>query len=183
MLDKSTLADSLEVIFLDVPADDQEGKTKEDQASEIAAAISDYLAEAVIGMPPSGTGSSITFPAAAALSASIIIPDATDATVGTMFETVLTTALLTATSVSLGKADGTPVPPGTQILLEIGGPPIVPPIFNGIFGTDDQTAKDAAIDIADAIHNSVSTILYNGIHMIPSPAGPIPVPMVPMKIK
>lgn len=177
MLNKLNLKNDLQAIF-----DDLSDKSAADRAKEIGKAIQTYLGDALVGLPPAGTGSGITFPGAAALSSLIQIPSPS-AVAGPLFAATFITALAIACAASIGKMDGAPIPPGTAIVSEIGFPSIVPVILAGAFSTDDQTSEKAAGKIADAIHNSVTTILFTVTQLVPTPAGPAPLPIPGIIIK
>lgn len=155
-----------------------EGATKSEINESIGKAIQSYLDSAVI----SATMSKVSFPLAKTLPKEMIIPEPGEIA-GTSFETNLQTAITKALSTSIGDCSGTPIPPGTKIVSEVGMPPIVPPIFIGKLQTKDQSLDQAAGSIADAIHKSVTSILFTVTVIVSSPAGPVPTPIPGVKIQ
>jgi hypothetical protein len=178
LLNKFKLESDLKRIF-----DDLSDKSTADRMEEIGEAIASYLGDASVGTYPSGTGSSVQFPGKSLLAPMLkaFAPPAS-AVSGPMFETALAAAVTAACSVSLGNLNGVPISPGTAIVTEIGLPPVVPVITTGIFTNNKQTSADAAAAIAAAIHQTVSSIIFNLVELVPSPAGPVPTPMPPVKI-
>lgn len=181
MLNKNKLKSDLQAIF-----DDLSDKSLPDRLGEIADAIVAYLGDASVGLPPSGTGSGVTFPAASAIKGTLkgyaaAIENAGPGA-GPVFATALMSAIPVGTAASIGGADGAPMAAAgfVQIVSEIGVPPIMPVIYLPPPG--DQTSADAAGAIADAVHNSVTSILFTTVQMLPTPAGPVPTPVPGIKI-
>jgi hypothetical protein len=186
MLSKSKLKNDLQGIF-----EDMSNIELPDRLAQIGDAIVAYLGDASVGMPPAGTMSGVTFPGAAAIPNLLranapAIQAAMDSGIGgsaagAIFIVGLVNSVLAGCSASLGGLDGVPISPGVQIVTEIGMPPIVPVILTPF--PQDQGATDAATSISDAIHQSITSILFNIIELVPSPAGPVPTPMPPAQIK
>ncbi len=176
MLNKNALASDLQAVF-----DDLSDTSQADRLGAIGDAIVAYLGDAVVGMPPAGTMSGVTFPGATAIPSLVSAQGPPSVASAAIFANAIATAVTAGTAASLGGLDGVPMPPGVQIVTEIGLPPIMPVILLPF--SDNQSSADAANAIADAIHNSVGTILFNIIELVPTPAGPIPTPMPPAQIK
>ena len=166
------LADGLESAWA-MPADlDEAAKlTESGQIEKVADAVEAYLGDATVLL----TGSSVTFPAFATFKSSFK-PAGTAPTTALAMETALVAAMIGA----LGKIDGIPAPPGTSIVSEIATPPI-PGICNiallAAFTNNEGTLRGQAEAVAGAIHGLVMTIFFIVIQLVPSPAGPVPVPI------
>jgi len=175
MLNKAQLKSDLQTIFEDVPSEvNEDGPSSADQAKAIGDAIVDYLGGANVGT----TFSSVQFPGASAIPTLItILPP--EISTPLSLPASIASAVTAGTAASLGGMDGAPIPPGTAIVSEIGLPPIVPvaTLIMSAFASNDQTAADAAGALADAIHTSVTTILFTIVELVPTPVGPVPTPI------
>jgi hypothetical protein len=177
MLNKNKLKKEIQDIFDDLSDTDISNRMK-----DIGNAIVSYLEEAAVGIPPAGTASSVTFPGASAIPSLLQMqaPPAS-AVSASLFVSAIINAVTIGSVASIGGMDGAPISPGIQIVSEIGMPPIVPVILMPF--PEDQTSSDAAEAIAEAIHQSIGTILFNVIVMVPTPAGPVPTPIPGIQIK
>lgn len=158
-LDKDGLFDDLADIFENFT---DSVSTKEGQ---MEVAIDKYLGTAEVAITGSSitfTGTSITFPVNSATSGA--------------FEAMLTAAVTLACVAPIGNIDGTPVAPNIAIVTEIGSPPTAPVVFTMTL----ESVEESAQRLADAIHMSVSTILFVTTQMPPAPATvaiPLPSPI------
>lgn len=158
-LDKEALKEDLKAIFINLT----DSVSNKEGLMEVA--IDKYLDTAEVGT----LGSSVTF-----VPISISFP-VNSTTLG-IFEEMLTTAVALACASPVGNLDGIPVAPLVKITAEVG----IPPTASVEFTMSLESVDDSAQRMADAIHTSVSTIIFNTIQLAPPPAntptpGPFPI--------